>query len=392
MGSQAMIVVVGTLALISIFVTGLMRTGNDLTQNAANAYADHTVKEINNSGIEIALRTLADSSNWRSPLSLQLFGGTAAVTFKDTLFGTDTAVVVRANSEFIAGMTAARARAQIVVKTNTTGFIPDAVNAALTAFGPLDDVLSDMVIDGRDHAMNNDTVIVPGTGKYGVSTGAEDFVNTQNARIGGTNVTTSPPTDIAPYIADDGEDYVEDGVVETESEWPNGWPTTPDSALRAEGGGYWPEGTLKSLAQSGAVPGSQYVTDYDSLKFPVRGITYIEVPSGTRETNFKLGDNPEGILVFHSTSGTNAYAEHVTTSEGVFKGLMIFDNVFHIHLSVVGAMIILSPNTVRDRVCNGNRNKYIKYSSEAIMYATNFSKQETDASWRSRLKVLSWYE
>ena len=387
MGNQALIVVMGTLLIIAIFVTGLMRTGNDLTQNAANAYADYTVKEINNSAIEIALRTLADSSNWRSPLNILLFDGSAIVTFKDTLAGSDTAVVIRSSSMYLTGIDTAFAATQVVVKTNRTGFDNiAAVRGALTAFGPLDDVLSDMVIDGRDHAMNNDTVIIPGTGKYGVSTGAPDFINNQLAQIGGTTYTSDPALDLEPTFPESTR------TVETNSEWPYGWPTTPDSALRAEGGAYWAEGTLKSLAQSGAVPGSQYVEDYDSLKFPIRGITYIEVDPGTMETDFKLGPNPEGILVFHSTSETNAYAEHVTTSEGVFKGLMIFDNVFHIHLSVVGAMIILSPNTVRDRVCNGNRGKYIKYSSEALRYATNFSKQETDASWKSRLKVLSWYE
>jgi len=214
----------------------------------------------------------------------------------------------------------------------------------------------------------------PNAGRYAVSTGQPTFVNTQSAKLGGTAV-----VDIAPAFPNS------PFVVETSSSWPGGWPDTPDKAI-----GY-PEGTLKQLAITKAVPGSQYVTAYSQLTFPIRGITYMEVPNGTYINNKDLGLNPEGIIVLHSPNGTAFWEWLLTKSgSGPIKAILVFDKLHHIHTDILGALVLLSPVTEGIH-CLGNAGHYIRYSEETITKATGAS-AAGDASWKSRLKVLAWYE
>ena len=377
MGNQSVILLFGLLLLVALFSQEIVSTGNQLTENAVSTYAENSVKEINNAAVELGLRTLADSIKWRSTLSnVSLSGGTSTITYKDTLVGTDSAVVLRSDTRFAAGLDTSFARTQVVV-TTSRGFIPSAVRGAFTAFGPLDDTISDMLIDGRNWLYNNASVS-PISGVFAVSTGQPTFVNSQSAQMGGTSYAGSPAVDIAPTFPENPL------VVETNSIWPSGWPTNPDAAL-----GY-PAGTLKNIALSGLVPGSQHVTKYSDLVFPLRGVTYIEIPNDSMWKDKSLGANPEGILVFHSPDG-NAYWEKIHTTTGPFKGLMIMDKVFHIHMDILGAIIVLSPSTVVGQNCSGNSAHYVRYCESAITRATGQT-ESVDASWKSRLKVLSWYE
>jgi hypothetical protein len=264
----------------------------------------------------------------------------------------------------------------VVVKS--AGFVPRVVRGAITAFGPLDNTLSDMIIDGRNWSYDGLT-IRPNSGMYAISTGAPLFVNTQLARLGGTAQPPLAPIDIAPAFPES------PFVVETNSSWPGGWPSTPDQAL-----GY-PEGTLKQMAITKSAPGSQYVTDYSQLTFPVRGVTYLDVPDGTYINNKDLGINPEGIIVLHSPNST-AFWEWLLTKKGSgpIKGLLIFDKLHHIHTDILGALVFLSPVT-EGLHCQGNKDKVIRYSEETVKKATG-STAAGDASWKSRLKVLAWYE
>ena len=379
MGNQAIIIIAGTLVLVLLYVTGMMQTSNDLARNSSNAFAQTSAKQVNTSAMEMAMRQLADSITWRSSFSnLALFGGTATVTFKDTVVGGDSTIVVRSNAKYIAGMDTGTASARAVV-SSSSGYVPPVVRAAFTAFGPINDAISDMVIDGRNFKSNG-TTINAGSGKFAVSTGQSSFVNTQHGALGGTTYTTSPALDLSPAYPQDSR------VVELNSSWPQGWPSTADAALGL------PAGTLKKIAQTKAIPGSQYVTAYNQLVFPLKGVTYIEVPPGTEWSKKKIGAYPEGILVFHS-SATNAYWNDISTTAGPFKGLMVFDNAFHLHLDILGGIVILTPNTVQGIQCNGNNGHWIRYSSETLMDVTKGLKTgAAGGSWKTVLRVLSWYE
>ena len=65
------------------------------------------------------------------------------------------------------------------------GWIPPVVRGAWTANGDLNNTISDMYIDGRNHDLNLN--IVPNTGTRAISTSV-DFRNEENAAIGGTAV------------------------------------------------------------------------------------------------------------------------------------------------------------------------------------------------------------
>jgi len=375
MGNQALILMVGTLAIVALFVGTLMQTGNDQGRNAISAYSENQAREVNNGAIELALRTLADSSKYRKPFNnLQLLGGKSTVTFKDTLFGSDSAVVVRTKTSYKSTQyDSALISSTVVIKP--AGFIPWVVRGAITAFGPLNKTLSDMIVDGRNWNYAN-TSITPTSGIYAVSTGAATFVNTQQAKLGGT---TGLPSDIAPAYPHNSL------VVETNASWGPAWPSTPDAAMG------FTEGTLKQMAINKVFPGSQYVTAWTQLKFPLKGITYMEVPNGTVVSKKHVGASPEGIFVYHSPNGT-AYWDNISVPNGApFKGLMFFDRVFHFHMDVLGALVMLSPNTVNDRECAGNKDHWVRFSGETIMKVTG-GNSGGDASWKSRLRVLAWYE
>jgi hypothetical protein len=386
MGNQTMILIVGTLLVVSLFVATLMQTGNDMTKNTAAGFADYTAKEINNTAVEVAMRTIADSAQWRGTLSnLQLSGGTSTVVVKDTVIGGDsTMIVVRSQTVYSAGnRDTSRAFSQVVVKP-AGGFVPPVVRGAFTAFGPLNDAISDMFIDGRNYAADGVTII-PKTGVFAVSTGAGTFVNTQKGYLGGTTYATSPATDLVPAYPHDAR------TVETSSYWPNGWPLTPDAALGGPANGF-PEGTLKRMAQQNLIPGSRYVTAWNQLSFPLKGITYMDVPNGYYLSKKHLGNNPEGILVLHSPA-TDAFWDNITVNNGApFKGIMLMDNVFHIHMDVLGAIVVLTPNTVVGKTCNGNANHFVRFSSQILESVTGGTGQAADASWKSKFKVISWYE
>jgi hypothetical protein len=378
MGNHVMLVVLGAVVLTGIYILGFSGASTEIVENSSRSHANVVVKEINNAAIEMALGTLSQNFSWRTPLAdIPLFGGNANVTFKDTMMTGDSAVIVMSRARFFPGMDTATASSRVVVK-QANGIIPFSVRGAFTAFGPIDDAISDMFIDGRNFRLNA-TSIIPGTGKFGVSTGQPTFVNTQKGAIGGTSYSITPAVDISPTFPENS------AIIETSAPWPNGFPTTPDAAL-----GY-PEGTLKHMAVTKQVPGSQYVTKSKDLKFPLRGVTYIEVPNGTIWSKVKIGVNPEGILVFHSPN-TDAFWDNITTSSGPFKGLMLFDNVFHIHMDILGGIVILTPNTVQGKTCNGNKAHWIRYSSEALEGVTKLPTIIADGSWKNKLRVVSWYE
>jgi len=200
------------------------------------------------------------------------------------------------------------------------------INAAITANCPIE-IMGTMVLDGRNHALWS-SQIIPNSGGFGVITiGA--LVSGDNCRIGGT---TTWGQDVAPTRT--GWEW----VVEEFYNWSGYQPSTPEQVLGGWEAG-WAPGALKNLAMTG-FNGSQYVTDPAGLAFPLQGVTYVELPPGAEWNPVELGESGAGILVVHNDSLT---ASMLNVNPGVFRGLIIADQVLHLHVTVIGAIFILSP-------------------------------------------------
>ncbi len=153
-------------------------------------------------------------------------------------------------------------------------------------------------------------------------------------------------------------------VIEENADWgTDGFPDTPDEVMGGPSNGY-PEGTLKLIAMSG-FNGSQWVTNPDDLSLPLSGVTYVELPSGAEWKPVDFGGVSKGILVVHNTIGD---ARMVNINDGTFKGLIIADDIEHIHEDIIGAVVSLTTSPSGN--CIGNGNGQILYSSEAIIQAT----------------------
>ncbi len=379
MGKMLLFLVFGAIIAFGTVATSINEKMGSGVDNASTHFERATTRNMNLTVLQLAMREFHDDLEWREGFyDLDLEGGTTTLTVQDSVVGGDSVAVVYCTSIFGQDTTTS-----IVVLRPKLPPVPGVVHGAMTAFGPIDALVSDMFIDGRNHDINN--VFVPGSGRYGVSTGMPVFTNLEPAQIGGTDNTADPPNDIVPGFPEDPL------IIETSAPWPNGWPMTPDAALGL------PEGTLKEIAMTGA-GGSRYIDadedDDDILKNgpPIRGITYVEVPPGTEWRKAKLNANPEGILVFHSSNNDAFWSDISTTDGSPFKGLMLFDRIFHIHMDILGGLVHISPNTVTDDNCNGNQDHWINYSEETLRAATDLVNIEWKGGWRDKLRIVSWWE
>jgi len=395
MGKAALIIVLGSILLYTVFnsnINSSMNLGYDV---AVDRFSEVQARHTAYSMINILLSRLADDGSYRaeSPVTEDLFSGTATYRVLDTIFVTpDTIQLVK----IVATSNYNGETYSITTYTQAAGWVPPPVRGAWTANADLNNTISDMYIDGRDHDLDGN--IIPGAGQPAVSS-ATTFTNMDNAKIGGTY---------------DGVDYPmtypeNPLVIEQNHSWDGGFPTTPDEIL-----GY-PEGTLKAIAQSG-VEGSQYVLnpgktiDGDDLNFPISGVTYIEITDG-KETEWKsatITEPDRGILVIRAPDGSSrAKGVKMDETEEPFIGLLITDYSFHHHLDILGAVIQLSPNLEDDKNCNGNEDHWVYFSSEAIIAATEVVAKETGLTGNSaeaiyfgtagaigsgRQKVVHWWE
>ncbi len=382
MSKFILIIVVGgfiSYGIISINLNNKITSG---TENSVKTFSTRQSRNIANSMAQMILSGINDSTSWRvtTPVDKNMFGGVATYSFVDTVIAGDSLIKISVTGKYNDYQT----NVTVFAEKPAAGFVPNVVRGAWTANGPLDNTISDMYIDGRDYDAFG--LIIPGNGVYGVSTSV-DFVNTQNAEIGGTNNGVDYPMQ-----------YPEDpNVIEENYNWGGQFPTTPDAALGI------PEGTLKSIAQSGE-DGSQYVTDTKDLILPLSGVTYIEIPDGGHggghhnEEKIDLKKTPsKGILVIHNPEGSTRIKQ-TKLKDYAFEGLIIGDYMFHFHLDVRGAIILLSPDLETSKNCNGNRDHEIFYSSESIKDATSIlgiSTAEGSKNYgfgKQRLAVKHWLE
>jgi hypothetical protein len=333
MGNTILIIVAGSILLFGIANVGTYKKINQATENSVNYYSDVQARNICNSTMESVLSMLFDdTTDYRTttPVTRQLFNGTAAYTVTDAFFNGDSLIKITVNATFNG------VSRQAVSYTGVlSGWVPPFIRGAWTANGDLNKTISDMYIDGRNHSIVSPyTSITPNTGKPGVSSSVT-FNNTLLASVGGTSLAgvDYPMT------------YPENPAIIEKYNWGGTFPDSPDKIL-----GY-PEGTLKSIAMSGK-DGSQYLTvsTLKKIKWPLKGVTYVDLPPN-KSIGFELPQPPvgqvhKGMLIIHApnvSSEVNGLKASSKT-DPPFVGLIITDYSFHHHLNILGAIIQLSPN------------------------------------------------
>lgn len=441
MGKGLLIIILGSVMTLALMNINFVKTLNSGTENAASYYDEMQARNMGNSMTNFLLSRVADSSTYRTDgYETKSFSmGSVNYRIVDTeLIVGDTLVMIETEVNY---QGCPKNITIFIYPSDHDGWVPTSVRGGWTVNADLNNTISDMYIDGRDHDLSLN--IVPGTGTYGVSTSV-DFINVENAAIGGTYDSTDYTLQYPENPA----------IIEEFYDWGGSFPESPDAIL-----GY-PEGTLKSIAQSGE-NGSQYLLNPSEkiekdLTFPLSGVTYIELTDGQVRKLEIQGFFNGGILVVHgpnssanlkglkidtgekpnkvkdgdltifchspgtvdeitmSTSDADSLNDHLSHGDMLddcpelnsswFEGLIITDYSFHHHLDILGAIIQLSPDLETIKNCNGNKEHWVKYSREAIENATKFAGEQSgeignNSSYFSdigfgqgRQKATYWFE
>jgi hypothetical protein len=365
-GRTLLILLSGVIVGSGMMFYNIAQRSTDTTANADASYSRVMAQNIAQSGANLALRKLADNLQWRDGFPHQdMFGGTLKVTCDETVYRGQACVKITSTGSY--GLPSQGGATRTTVAYVATESVPGAVQAGITTNNPVL-TLGSLDVDGRDH--DSDGGLLPRQGVYGVWT-TQTLSQGGSSKIGGTfNSIDLPPT--SPAVA---------GSYRTNQTWPGGYPSSPEGVLGGKDKGY-PEGTLKAIAQAG-IAGSQYVTDGNSLKLPLKGVTYVELPSGEDWTGMDVTGT--GILVVHN-SALNAQMQNINS--GNFKGLIIADDVIHIHASIIGALVVLSPRPSSGN-CIGNGTGTVLFSRQTIGAAMMLPTALKSGSSES---VVAWYE
>jgi hypothetical protein len=363
-----MIIVLGGMVTFGVSNITLNSTLNGGTNNSVYKFGFNRAHDIAGSITDVLLMRIANNPTYRvnTPVTENLFGGEAVYTVENTFFEDDSLIEIRVDAKFNGITKTVITYAEI----KSEGWVPPLVRGAWTVDANLSNTISDMNIDGRNHDLSLN--IIPATGKFGISTTTE-FTNLENTAIGGTYNYVDYPMAF-PEAPE---------VIEENYNWEGGFPQSPDEIL-----GY-PEGTLKSVAQSGEY-GSQYLVNPEvidnfiaGLTYPLSGVTYIEVTNGIEYELLLEQNGNSGIVVVHNSDRTSRLKGvnfDDATSDGLLTGLLITDYSFHHHVDILGGVVQLSPNLEDSKSCNGNADHWVYYSSEAIVNATEMAAEITGLS------------
>jgi len=367
-----MIVVLGgmfTYGISNITQNSIVSQGK---QNPVDNFSYNRAHNIAGSMTEVLLMRLSNDPTYRvnTKPTEYLYGGEAIYSVEDTFFENDSLIKITVN----AGFSGVTKTITSYAEKPTDGWIPSVIRGAWTANANLNNTISNMYIDGRDHDLNQN--LIPTTGKFGVSTSTV-FTNVENAAIGGTNNFIDYPMTF-PEVPE---------VIEEFYDWGGNFPESPDEALGL------PEGTLKEAAKTGEY-GSQYLLDppkvkignkwfIDGLTYPLSGVTYIELTNSSSVGLMLEQNGNSGIVVVHRDNGNSRISGvkyDDATSDGLLTGLLITDYSFHHHINILGGVIQLSPDLETSKNCNGNADHWVYYSSEAISNATQIAAEITGLS------------
>lgn len=235
--------------------------------------------------------------------------------------------------------------------------------AVVMTAGP-SDTRGRLYIDGRNHDLDGNLL---GSGILAVSS-LSSYRRRGASHVAGTDGS--------------GRDYSltkrNPGLSAVTEQYSRSWsaPSGPDAVVGLS------DGSLKSIAQSGE-NGSQYVTDPSDLSFPLSGVTYVELGNRQVWNSVHFG-NSSGILVVHNEN-TNAVIKNLNT--GTFKGILIADDIVHIHTDIIGWVVSLTQSPSSGN-CIGNGNGQVKFSSAAV----NTALEATEVSSTPGLELVSIIE
>ncbi len=340
---MALLTVMGTSALVLARV-GLKTAHNYKTYTQALYYTEGAAE----AAIQLHAFTGPGTITWDS--SHLAVGGMGQVIITHDVTDPDLA-------HLVSTFTYHGSTVSLILILKRTPSVLAGVRAALTTNGPTA-VNGGMVVDGRDHDLNG--VVISNAGMNGVSSGST-FEQDARSTIGGTleGLDVEPSNPAEPGL-------IEENLV--------GLPQTPDEVMTLT------EGTLKNFALSGQ-DGSQYTTDPRTLTTPLSGVTYVEMPIDDPEWILGGDDiliDGTGVLVITNSAGT-AVVKNV--NRGTFRGLVIADDIVHIHNVLIGAVVSLTPNPSEGNVI-GNGNGRILFSSAAL----------NGLSFIQSIRVIAWRE
>ncbi|MCH6574868.1 MAG: hypothetical protein IH795_06645, partial [Bacteroidetes bacterium] len=328
MARYIMIIVLGGMITYGISNISQNSTVNQGTQNVVDNFSINRAHDIASSMTDILLMRIANDLEYRvnTQESEPLFDGEVSYIVDDTFFEGDSLVRIIVAAEFN--------DVEKIITTYTSkptdGWVPPVIRGAWTANGDLNNTISDMFIDGRDHDL--DLNLIPNTGRYGVSTSVT-FENVENAEIGGTNNFVDYPMTF-PEIPE---------VIEENYEWDGGFPESPDAIL-----GY-PEGTLKDAAKSGEYGGQYRINPpldgkyIKGLNYPLSGVTFIEM-TNANEIELMLEENGNGgILVIYREEGAESRIKGIkydnSSDDGRFTGILVVIGMLTGRL-IIGMLVV----------------------------------------------------
>jgi hypothetical protein len=372
-GRALIIVVTGIIITTSVILYNISATSNGIVANFNNYYLRQTAQNLAHSGANLALTQLGKDRTWRSGFGwVKMFNGGATVSLKDEAYaGVSSAIRIVSIGTAEFGSSLAYSETSTVWAWYPPAMKPITSRALVTMNGP-NDGNGNIILDAREHDYNGN--LIAGQGTYAVwSTGT--FTPSGSLAWGGTTA----GIDFAPGSPSGGSPL----AIAQNQVYPGGYPTTPDSAAGGPAMGY-EEGTLKSVAQMGVL-GSQYVTDPTKLKFPLQGVTYVEMPDNPPKNIWSSANiTGTGILVVHNSKG-NAVIDNLATPPGeVFKGIIMSDDITHMHLDLLGIVISFTKNPTGNVIGNGSSR--IRYSTDAVLRA---AKALTNGN---ALHVIGWWE
>jgi len=365
-GRAIIFIVTGIIIISGVILYRIEAASTNIVTNSVGYYKRQTARDIAQSGVNMAIRQLGSDSSWRTTnWSITMLGGSAKIRVFDTasFLGVSPAIGIQSIATLIDTVQSSSAFCYFPV-----AIIPTFTRGLLTLNSANSTINGNITIDGRDH----DTLgnVIAGSGSYGISTTGSSFNVSGSATVGGT----VSGTDYAPP----GNGIANPGVVLLNQTVPSpGYPATPDSVFGGASKGY-SEGTLKAIAKSG-VKGSQYATDPSKLKYPLTGVTYVEMSTSSPTWN-AANISGSGILIVHNTA-KNALMKDAS---GTFRGIIINDDLQNFHGTLYGALVGLTPTAQGGSIGNGNA--VLAYSRQAILLATGFF------SSQSQLKVIAWWE
>ena len=370
-GRPLIIFLLGIIAIAVVSFNNIFRRSNEINDNMIDFFLQETSMNISQTGINMAIRELETDTTWRAGFDLEeTFDGLLRLRLVDTMYNMIRVVKIESVGITNYGFkNEEKALSIVYFDPWAFGFLPPNVLAAITTNNDVQ-TLGTLDVDGRNYDI--DAILVPNTGTYAVWTTSE--LDRKGASELGS---TESGIDNAPA-------KVEDETVRLENQtYPGGvFPNTPDLVMGGDTNGY-PPGTLKSVAISGD-GGSQYVTDPSTLTYPLSGVTYVELPSGDSWNDMTLSGT--GVLVVHN-SATNAIMKNMY---GNFTGLIIADDIIHIHGIILGAVIALTPSPSEGN-CIGNGEGSILFSREAIKRGTAGSIPMPNVK-KSADKVIAWWD